>query len=227
VTHPPLLLVAHGTREPTGPREIERLAAAVARQLGVPVHPAYVDVIGPTVADVLGGLRGPVVVLPAFLAAGYHVRVDLPAQIADAGLDAHVLMADSLGPAPELAEAMLERLRARGWRPGIRVVFSAAGSSDEHALADVRSAATLLGRQCGQWLRPSYITTAQPLTADLCTPGSPAFIAPYLLAPGLFHRKLAELPAASTAEPIGAHPRVIDLIARRYHSACLHGRSVA
>lgn len=218
MTRPPLLLAAHGTRDPAGPREIDRIARATARCTGATVLPAYVDVIGPTIAEALAGIRGPVVVLPAFLAAGYHVRQDLPARIA--AHDGDVLMVAPLGPAPELAEAMLTRLRQVGWRSGDRVLFSAAGSSDDQALSDVRVAATLLGRRCDQWLSPSFVTTAHPLTEDLCTTKQHMFIAPYLLAPGLFHRRLAELPASGTAEPIGAHPSVIDLIARRYHAAC-------
>lgn len=216
---PPLLLVAHGTRDPAGPVVVENLADALAERAGVPVRTSYVDVTGPTVAEALAELDGPVVVLPAFLAAGYHVRADLPAQLAAAGRTGDVAVCDPIGPDPALASAMRDRLVAAGWRPGAEVVFSAAGSSDERALADVRTAAGLLGRSCGQWLRPSYVTTAAPRTEQLCAEPSPAFIAPYLLAPGLFHRRLAELPVRAVAEPIGAHPRVIELALRRYRAA--------
>ncbi|MEV6227301.1 sirohydrochlorin chelatase [Saccharopolyspora shandongensis] len=218
---PPLLLVAHGTRDPAGPRVVERLAEAAAARLRVPVHVAYVDVIGPTVADALRAAGdGAVVALPAFLAAGYHVRTDLPAQIAATGRE-DVAVCAPLGPAPEIVEAMLRRLVSAGWRPGDRVAFAAAGSSDERALADVRAAARLLGRRVGRWLTPSYVATASPATADVCGPAD--FVAPYLLAPGSFHRRLAELPVAGVAEPIGTHPGVIELIARRYRSA-VHDR---
>jgi sirohydrochlorin ferrochelatase len=227
VTAAPLLLVAHGTRDPAGPQEIERIANAVAGCLDVSVHVAYVDVIGPTVADVLRVIDGPAVVLPAFLASGYHVRTDLPEQIETSGCGSGVVLSAPLGPAPEVAEAMLDRLTAVGWKPGDQVLFSAAGSSDPRALSDVRSAAQLLGRRCDQWLSPSYVTTARPLTSELCAEPRAAFIAPYLLAPGLFHRKLAELPVSAVADPIGAHPQVVDLIVRRYRAACRDGRSAA
>ncbi|GAA2792530.1 sirohydrochlorin chelatase [Saccharopolyspora taberi] len=219
----PLLLVAHGTRDPAGPREIERIADAAARELDVPVHVAYVDVIGPTVAEAMREIGGPAVVLPAFLAAGYHVRTDLPEQLGDA----EAVVCPPLGPAPEIADAMLEQLSRAGWRPGDRVLFSAAGSSDERALDDVGEAAQLLGRRCGQWLRPSYVTTARPLTADCCPAAGRAFVAPYLLAPGLFHQRLRELPVTGVADPIGAHPKVIDLVVRRYRAAVGQDRSAA
>ncbi|MBB5158133.1 sirohydrochlorin chelatase [Saccharopolyspora phatthalungensis] len=213
---PPLLLVAHGTRNPAGPRVVERIADAAATRLRVPVHIAYVDVIGPTVDEALREVVGPVVALPAFLAAGYHVRTDLPEQLAASGRE-DVTVCAPLGPAPEITEALLGRLVAVGWQPRDRIVFAAAGSSDERALADVSTAARMLGRRVGQWLQPSYVTTAAPATADVCGPAD--FIVPYLLAPGLFHRRLADLPVSGVAEPIGAHPSVIDLIIRRYRLA--------
>ncbi|TWF95847.1 sirohydrochlorin chelatase [Saccharopolyspora dendranthemae] len=211
--NPSLLLVAHGTRAPEGPRVIEALAAAAATRVGAPVHVGYVDVIGPTVAEALARIPGPVVAVPAFLAAGYHVRTDLPEQILSTGR-ADVVVTGPLGPAPEITDALLDRLREAGWRPGRQVLLSAAGSSDERALGDVRAAARDLGRRCGQWLNPSYITTASPRTAQVCR--ADAFLSPYLLAPGLFHRTLAQLPVAGVADPIGTHPAVVDLIARRY-----------
>ena len=75
------LLVAHGTRKPDGVKMIGELAGRVSEQLGLPVHVAFVDVLGPTPEEVLRALPAdrPVTVVPAFLASGYHVRVDLPA----------------------------------------------------------------------------------------------------------------------------------------------------
>lgn len=223
----PLLLVAHGTREPAGRQEINRIRKAVSSRLPqVAVHICYVDAIAPSVSQVLAGIPGPVVALPAFLASGYHVRADLPQQITAAGRAHDVIIADPLGPADDIAEAMFQRLLAAGWRDGDHVLFSAAGSSDRQALSDVRVAARLLGRRCGQWLAPSYVSTARPLTRSVCQAGVGSLIAPYLLAPGLFHHNLADLPAR-VAEPIGAHPRVVDLIVRRYRRACGDHRCAA
>ncbi|SFE38361.1 Sirohydrochlorin ferrochelatase [Actinopolyspora alba] len=219
-----LLLVAHGTRDPRGGRVIRQLAHTAGGRLGVPVRTANVDVVGPTVAEALRGVSGRVVAVPAFLASGYHVRTDLPGQLADSGHDTEVRVTEPVGPAPELARVMLHRLREAGWRPGDPVVFAAAGSSDEHALGDVDRAAGLLGeliRPGGAPLPATYITSARPRTSEVCARGGGGeFVAPYLLAPGLFHRWLREMPSKAVAEPLGSHSEVAGLIVRRYLDAC-------
>lgn len=215
---PPLVVVAHGTRHPAGSRVLRRLARATAVQLRVAVHVAHVDVIGPSVIEVLAELDEPAVLVPAFLASGYHVRTDLPAQLSQVP-NRPTLLADALGPAPEIAAAMHDRLLASGWRPGDRVVLAAAGSSDPRALADVDDAAALLAQRCGPIAGPGFLTAARPDIGSLCGADrvERTFVAPYLLAPGVFHERLTELAVCGVAEPIGAHPGVVDLLMRRYH----------
>jgi len=117
---PPLLLVAHGTRDAAGAEVALRLAERVRRRLpGSAVRLAFVDVRPPTVAHIAPTLRraAEVVVLPAFLAAGYHVRRDLPAQLAAAGLVGRTRLTPVLGADPRLVAAAEDRLRDAGWRP--------------------------------------------------------------------------------------------------------------
>lgn len=219
---PALVLAAHGTRDPDGVRILERLTRRVARNVAAEVHLGYVDVIGPTIREVVDSVGGHAVVVPAFLASGYHVRTDLPQQLSSSE---GVLVSDALGPAPELAVAMRDRLREAGSGPGERVVFSAAGSSDTHALADVGAAADHLGFLLGRAMTPTHVTTEprtrDRLPVDTDPAGIPAgvAIAPYLLAPGLFHQRLRELPVRVVAEPLGDHPAVIELVVRRYRTA--------
>ena len=135
---PPLILVAHGSRDDAAHACICALAAAVRAALrDVPVRVGYVDVRGPTVADAVAGLDGAVLV-PAFLASGYHVRTDLPAQLAACGAaPGRFPVTPAIGPDPLLARAARDRLGEAGWRPGDAVVLAAAGSSDAAALAEV------------------------------------------------------------------------------------------
>lgn len=223
-----LVVAAHGTRDPAGPAVLERLMDDVRDQLpGVDVRLSYVDVIEPTLHDVLAdvqadgrsGVERPVVV-PLFLASGYHVRVDVPDAVSATGDRAVVTPA--LGADPAIVEAVADRLRAAGPLPDA-VVMAAAGSSDERALAEVESASVQLASLLGRDVATGYVTTAQPAVPDavaaLRSAGHDRVgIAPYLLAPGLFLRRLAEAGADVVSEPIGVHPRVVDLITHRFLS---------
>ncbi|MGM1058850.1 sirohydrochlorin chelatase [Saccharothrix sp. Mg75] len=217
-----LVLVAHGTRDPAGAVVVEEIASLVRARLGgVPVRVAYADVRQPDVTSVLSSVRGPAVVVPAFLAAGYHVRVDVPAQVEASG-HRDAVITDPIGPA--LVPALLSRLREAGYRPGDSVVLAAAGSSDPRALADVRAVADTLARRVGPVV-VGYAATASPRVAEVVAraPGRVA-VASWLLAPGLFHRVVAESGADVVAAPIGAHPRVVDAVLLRYYEArCFRG----
>jgi sirohydrochlorin ferrochelatase len=218
-----IVLAAHGTRDPAGARVIEELASRVrARSRGVEVRVAYADVRAPDVTTVLASvLDRSVVVVPAFLAAGYHVRVDIPAQVAASG-HSDVIIARSFGPAPELVDAMLERLTTAGYRAGDSVVLAAAGSSDTRALADVETAAHALAVRLGTPVRVGYAATASPTIADIVKQSSGRVaVASWLLAPGLFQRRVRDCGAQVVAGPIGTHPGVVDLVMRIYRAGCL------
>ncbi|MGV9679678.1 sirohydrochlorin chelatase [Nocardia sp. NPDC003482] len=225
MTDPALVLVAHGTRSPRGVEMVAELAAAVARELTTPVRTAFVDVLGPSPAEVLRDLPNSVgaVVVPAFLASGYHVYQDVPREVAESGHPA-VAVTPALGPDPALARVMRIRLLAAGWRPGDAVVFAAAGSSDPRARDDVRRAADLLADRLDTPVHRAYIATGAPRVADVVgrlrdSGERRVFIASYLLAHGLFQQRLHEAGADGVAEPIGVHPAVVRLLAARYHTA--------
>lgn len=218
-----IVLAAHGTRDPQGARVIEELADRVRAETPVPVRVAYADVRQPDVTTVLDSVRGyQAIVVPAFLAAGYHVRTDIPAQIAASG-HRNVLLADAFGPAPELVGVMRDRLEWAGYRQGDAVVLAAAGSSDPRALAEVRYAADTLSAMLGTSVRVGYAATAQPSIADAVAHargrGRRVAVASWLLAPGLFQRKVLDAGADVVADPLGAHPDVVDLVLARYQQA--------
>ncbi|HTI28386.1 MAG TPA: sirohydrochlorin chelatase [Kutzneria sp.] len=211
-----LVLAAHGTQDPAGAVVISSLADAVRRRLpGVPVEVAYVDVRSPSLTEVLSGVSGPAVVVPAFLAAGYHVRVDVPEQILLSGA-ASVTVTPALGPDDLVLDAVHDRLVAAGWSRGDGVVLAAAGSSDSRAVADVHRAARRLAVLTGGEVQVGFITSAQPSVIEAVASAGPRVaIASWLLAPGLFHQRLAGMGADLVSEPIGAHPRLVDLVVRR------------
>lgn len=205
-----LVLAFHGTRDPRGAAVCSEIAAAVQESVDLPVEVAYADVRQPDVRSVVDG---PCVVVPVFLAAGYHVRVDIPAQI---GPRDDVVLTSPVGL--DAVPAVRDRLREAGFRRGDAVVLAAAGSSDARALATVRQAAALLGAA-----GVGYVATATPRVADVVAGlrgfGRRVAVASWLLAPGVFHGSLAGCGADVVAEPIGAHPLVVDVVLRKYYEA--------
>lgn len=210
-----VVVAAHGTRDAAGVAVARQLVAALrARLPGRPVLLSFVDVLGPGVREVITGAPGPVIVVPAFLTCGYHVRTDVPREVAATGRR-DVTVTAPLGPHRLLVGAMADRLRAGGWRRGDAVVLAAAGSSDRRAVADVRAAAVSLSRQVGRRVRVGFIATGapkvSPLVAGLRVAGEPRVaVASWLLSPGLFHCRLAEAGADVVAAPLGVHPGVVD-----------------
>lgn len=214
---PELILVAHGTRSPQGLATITEIASAVADHVG-PVRTAFVDVLGPNPREVLENTAGSAVVVPAFLASGYHVNTDLPARVAESG-HTEVTITPALGPDPVLAAIMHTRLLEVGWSPGDSVVMAAAGSSDPAARTELVRSATLLADLVGE-VHLGFVATGAPTVADLVgrlrRAGRRVFIASYLLAPGVFHTKLTRCGAHGVTEPLGAHPELVALLAERF-----------
>ncbi|MGH3934859.1 MAG: sirohydrochlorin chelatase [Pseudonocardiaceae bacterium] len=212
-------MAAHGTQDPAGVVVARQLVGALRAQLpGRSVLLAFLDVLGPTVHEVVAGVPGPVTVLPAFLTSGYHVRTDVPREVAATGRR-DVTITAALGPHPLLVGAMEDRLRAAGWRRGDALVLAAAGSSDPHAVADVRAAAGQLSGEVGVRVRVGFVATGSPRVAPLvaglrAAGASRVAVASWLLAPGLFYRRLAGVGADLVAEPLGMHPGVIDRLAQ-------------
>lgn len=221
---PTLVLVAHGTRNPRGVEMIATLAEAVGARVGT-TRVAFVDVLGPSPSEVLRELAEPAVVVPAFLASGYHVHTDVPREVADSGHH-HWAVTKALGPDFVLAQVMVERLLSAGWRPGDAIVFAAAGSSDRRALEEHRRAASMLAEVTAAEVRIGYVATAEPAVSSavdgLRREGhNRVFVASYLLARGLFHTRLADSGADGVAEPLGVHEGIVDLVVSRYRDGAL------
>lgn len=214
------VLVAHGTRNDRGVALIGELARRVAGQSGAEVHVAFVDVLGPSPEDVLRGLTGPALVVPAFLSRGYHVRVDIPAQVAGSG-HPDVTVTDALGPSPQLARMLADRLLDIGWRPGDSVVLGAAATSDLHAQSDLRRACALLSALLGERVEPAYAAGGDPTVADTVARlrgrgAQRVFVASYLLAHGVFHQALHDSGADGVTSPLGCHPAMPRLVTGRF-----------
>ncbi|WP_375482581.1 sirohydrochlorin chelatase [uncultured Mycobacterium sp.] len=221
-----LLLVAHGTRRPSGIAMIGDLADQVSRLLDRRVHVAFVDVLGPTPTEVLCSMApadAPVIVVPAFLSRGYHVRTDLPAHVATSG-HPHVIVTPTLGPSPHTVRLLGEQLRKAGWHPGDSVILAAAGTSDPAAHTDLHTTATLLSALTGSRVELALAAIGDPSVADAVAKARhrssrPVVVASYLLADGLFQQQLRNCGADIVTDPLGNHPRLARLIANHFQRA--------
>ena len=239
LTMPPLVAVAHGSKDPRAAVMIGGLLAvtrARAAGMGLPglnVRTAFLDHAAPSLPQVLASLtpeyRGCVVV-PLLLTAAYHTEKDIPGQIAKTrsaypGLD--VVQAGPLGPHRLLLRAADRRLRQawRGPRDETSVVLAAAGSSAPSANAANAALAAKL-QETGGWRRVAvaYASAASPTPAEavaaLRADGGPVVVATYLLAPGYFADKVRDTSLAAGATAVtgvlGAAPEIADVIIARY-----------
>jgi sirohydrochlorin ferrochelatase len=220
------LLVAHGTRKPDGVSMIGELAERVGQVIDRRVEVAFVDVVGPTPSAVLATLEDrPVVLVPAFLSSGYHVRHDIPMHVA-ASAHPDVTVSAALGPCPQMVRVIAERLYESGWRPDDSVILAAAGTSDPHAQRDLRITAAQLSATIGSRVELAYAATGEPRVADAVTKlrrtgARRVVVASYLLAEGLFQDRLRGSGADIVTDPLGLHAGTVRLIASRFRRARL------
>ncbi|MFV2100095.1 sirohydrochlorin chelatase [Micromonospora sp. LOL_024] len=233
----PLLLVAHGSRDPRAAEATRALARSVAAaRPGTPVLASWLDHTEPGPTAALRGLavagHSRVVLVPLLLTAAYHRRVDIPAAVAaahQAGPPISVRVTDVLGPVGAEADpALLAGLRRRLAEadPGRfdALVLAAAGSRDVGARGSVGRVAEALGVALGTRTRVSYASAAPPAVdvavARLRAGGARRVaVAAYFLAPGLFHDAVVvaagEAGAVAVAAPLTDAPELVDLVLRR------------
>ncbi|WP_116044732.1 sirohydrochlorin chelatase [Amycolatopsis palatopharyngis] len=233
----PLVAVAHGSRDPRSSACVRDLTRAVRKAAPeLEVRTAFLDLSEPKVTDVLTGLHAEghqgAVVVPLLLGSAFHARVDLPAlieQVTAAAPGFRVPVAEVLGIDPALESLAADRLSETGadlTDPGLGVVLAAVGSSST-------AANDAVSRMARRWQRrhrvagvaPAFASTSpdvQAAIARLRARGARRFaVASWFLAPGLLPDRVAAHaaevdPGIPIAAPLGAEPRVADLVLRRY-----------
>ena len=225
-----LILTAHGSADPRSAATTCAVAEQVrALRPGLDVEVAFCEQNTPNLADALRTLDGPAVVTPLLLASAYHARTDIPAMIADAGVD--VIQADTLGEDPRLLAVMRERLaqnQIHNFERGLGVLVVAVGSS--HAAANARTAAladTLARGTRWSGVQVAHAAGPQPSVRDgvdaLRRQGARRIVlAPWFIAPGRITDRVAAIADAeglSMVAPLGAHPLVAATVLDRFDQA--------
>ncbi|MGX1541613.1 sirohydrochlorin chelatase [Streptomyces adustus] len=240
-TPPPLVLVAHGSRDPRALATVRTLLDRV-RELrpGLAVHLGHIELNEPLLADTLAALDArdvpEAVLVPLLLGRGHHVKQDIPRTAAGARVRTRV--AAPLGPHPLLVETLYERLVEAGWRARMSdaqrrasgVVLAAAGSRDPESALDTRATARQLAERLGVPVLPAYASAAAPdvRTAVRALAGRGRHrvaVAGYFTAPGRFATQSAEAAPWLASAPLGAHPAMARLVLHRYDQARAAGET--
>lgn len=218
--NPTLVLALHGTRRASGTAFAETLRRAVSQQLpGVDVQLGFVDIHEETLADVVGRLDASVIV-PVFLAAGYHVAHDVNEAVESAG--GRSIATSHIGG--DMVHAIADRLLASG-PLGDAVVLAAIGSKRLGAQAEVLSTASRLSEIVQRPVKAGFIFASEPSLQDAAAAlrqrgHKDLSVATHALLPGLYQDHIAALGLPSS-DPIGLHPRLLAAITSRYRAATL------
>jgi sirohydrochlorin ferrochelatase len=223
---PPLIAVAHGSRDPAAAAATKALVAQVRRvRPHLTVNGCFLEHAQPGLRAAITAVGTGAVVVPLLLTAAFHSATDLPAQLAAA--DPTAVQADVLGPHQLLMAGLERRLAEVGVTagdPGTAVVLAAAGSADPAAQAAVREQARSWASR-GWWaVEASFASAAAPsveeAVAALRSRGAPRVaVASYLLAPGRFADRLGAAGADVTSAPLADAPEVAELVLARYDAA--------
>lgn len=236
----PLILVAHGSRDPRSARAMAAAAAAVRdARPDLEVRLCFLDLSAPSVDRVVDTVAAQgyasAVVVPLLLGDAFHARVDLPgilsaARVRHPGLA--LAQAEVLGDDERLVAAVRDRVRGTGVPlddPAVGVVLAAVGSSRSDA--NTRTAAIgprLLAGTAWSGVEVSFATTEPTVAAAVsrlrAAGARRIVVAPWFLAPGLLTDRVdtaadAAAPDALCADVIGDHRLLVEVVLDRYRAA--------
>jgi sirohydrochlorin ferrochelatase len=225
-----LVLTAHGSADPRSAENAHAIADCVRRlRPSLDVRVAFCEQNSPNLRDVLPSVADGAVVVPLLLADAYHARVDIPAMIAQAGVDAR--RADALGEDERLIHVLRQRLEQAGVSrldPDIGVLVAAVGSSRPDANARTETVARELVMTTRWTATIAFATGPHPTLAEAAAllrqrGARRLVVAPWFLAPGRIIDRVAEFAWAQglpMSAPLGAHRQVAETVLDRFDQAC-------
>lgn len=215
---------------------------------GLPLTLCFLELTDPPILDTINALArdgvGELIVLPLMLFGAGHVKNDVPAALALARSrlpELRVRYGAPLGVQPEMLAVIDERLAAveqdappvPAERTAILLVER--GSTDPDANAEVFQLGRLLweGRGYG-WVEACFVGITRPNLAEglarcAALGAERIIVLPYFLFTGVLVRRISQTVAeisrqypgvdVRVAGHLGAHPRLLDLAARRIAEA--------
>jgi sirohydrochlorin ferrochelatase len=234
----PLVLIAHGSRDPRHATTVRTLAERVrSLRPAMRVQTGFLDFCAPGVPEVIDQLAAEgvreLIALPLLLTRAFHAKSDIPAVLREAR-SRHtrltIRQADVLGPSPLLTSALERRLQEAGVREKQRrrtgIVLASAGSTDPEAIAVIAEIARAWRRTGWRAVRPAFASASLPRTEDavreLRAQGVERIaVSPYVIAPGFLPDRIAAGAAGADAlaPVLGASPELARLLLQRYDEA--------
>jgi len=174
---PALLLIAHGTRDPAGPREMAQLVEHLRQRLPGPVAAAWLEDFAdpdPVAAagDMVAAGATSMVTLPFLLLGAGHAKTDVPGhvhQIRKRYPQTTVAHGRVLGLHHRLLALASDRVGAvSDDREHEALVVTGPGSSDPDANGDLAKAGRMLAEQTGhRWVEIAYAGVTWPRADEI------------------------------------------------------------
>lgn len=222
---PPLVAVAHGSRDSCYLQDVETLITMV-RELRpeLPVLTTFLEFSTPLFNDLVESAdlqTSEPVVVPLLLSRGFHLEND----VEPVAKSANAIVSDPLGPELELIDIMVNELSSATSLRDSPVIFVSAGTKDKDGQADIDLSRTLLEDRLGVEVIAAYSggsgPSADEVASTLRSSGAEFSICAYLLGRGRFYSSLMKLGAKSVTLPLGSYRSVARLILKRYDQAML------
>jgi sirohydrochlorin ferrochelatase len=235
---PPLIGLAHGSRDPRAARMIGEVMRAVqALRPGLVAVPAFLDLSEPDLTAAVAALRDDLsiaeaIVLPLLFTEAYHATIDAPTAVRDAQATTGVSLrlGGILGMGEDVLLALEDSAAAAHIAAHEAILLLAVGSSNDDANAAVHDLADRWSRRRLGPVWAGFATTGEPQAAACLERATRERrrigVVPLFLAPGLLLDAAARAAMnidAEVAEPLGT--ALAGLVLRRYDEALTPART--
>lgn len=216
-----VILLGHGSPDPRAGIGAAALAGRVADLLpDDEIRLAFLDNTAPTLTEaaLTVASHADITVVPIFLSKAFHVKVDVPAEVAktSAAISRTITVTEPIGPDPLLLEVLESQLL-----PGVPVVLATAGTSDIEAQAAFDELAARWAVRRDAPVLVAYASQSQPDIATAIglleeSTGATVAVAKFLLFEGVFPDRITALAEDRvTTRVLGEAPVLAEIIAAR------------